>query len=152
MQGLIRLVLVAVTAIFLSAAVMAPAIAQSTEQSAPAVKIDRKKLLVQPRNKDGTVEQVAFFDDPVLWAREMQQAFYGKMSGALRQMRSGSALAATWTLMLLSFGYGVFHAAGPGHGKAVIGAAAIEAIGDGCHAVTDFRGNRHIYPPTIHVA
>ncbi len=120
MQGLIRLVLAAVTAIFLSMAVMAPAIAQSTEQAAPAVKIDKKKLLVQPRNKDGSVVQVGFLEDPVLWMREKQQAFYGKMSGALRQMKSGSALAATWTLMLLSFGYGVFHAAGPGHGKAVI--------------------------------
>jgi ABC-type nickel/cobalt efflux system permease component RcnA len=120
MQGLIRLVLAAMAVIFLSAAAMAPAIAQSTDQSAPAVVIDKKKLLVQPRNKDGTVEQVAFLEDPVLWMREKQQAFYGKMSGALRQMKSGSALAATWTLMLLSFGYGVFHAAGPGHGKAVI--------------------------------
>jgi ABC-type nickel/cobalt efflux system permease component RcnA len=92
------------------------------EEAAPPVTIDRKKLLVQPRNKDGTLEQVAFFDDPVLWAREKQQAFYGKLSATLRQMKGNSPLAATWTLMLLSFGYGVFHAAGPGHGKAVISA------------------------------
>jgi ABC-type nickel/cobalt efflux system permease component RcnA len=58
----------------------------------------------------------------VLWAREKQQAFYGKLSATLRQMRGNSPLAATWALMLLSFGYGVFHAAGPGHGKAVISA------------------------------
>jgi ABC-type nickel/cobalt efflux system permease component RcnA len=54
--------------------------------------------------------------------REKQQAFYGRMSASLRQMKQGSPLAAGWTLMLLSFGYGVFHAAGPGHGKAVISA------------------------------
>lgn len=100
----------------------APSHAQSTEQSEPTVKIDKRKLLVQPRNKDGTVQQVSFFEDPVLWVRDRQQAFYGAMAGALRQIRQGSALAAAWTLMLLSFGYGVFHAAGPGHGKAVISA------------------------------
>ena len=92
------------------------------EEAAPPVKIDRKKLLVQPRNKDGTLQQVSFFEDPVLWAREKQQAFYGKLSATLRQMKGASPLAAAWTLMLLSFGYGVFHAAGPGHGKAVISA------------------------------
>ena len=92
------------------------------EEAAPPVKIDRKKLLVQPRNKDGTLQQVSFFEDPVLWAREKQQAFYGKLSATLRQMKGASPIAAAWTLMLLSFGYGVFHAAGPGHGKAVISA------------------------------
>ena len=127
MQGLTRALLAIIAVLFLSLATLPPAIAQSTEQpvaqdAAPAVKIDRKKLLVQPRNKDGSVSQVSFFDDPVLWAREMQQSFYSRMSGTLRQMKGSSAFAATWTLMLLSFGYGVFHAAGPGHGKAVISA------------------------------
>jgi ABC-type nickel/cobalt efflux system permease component RcnA len=44
------------------------------------------------------------------------------MSGALRDIARGAPLATAATLMLLSFGYGVFHAAGPGHGKAVISA------------------------------
>ena len=126
MQGVIRAVLALFLLLLLPA--MAPqAVAQTATQpaageAAPAVKIDRKKLLVQPRNKDGTLQQVSFFEDPVLWAREKQQAFYGKLSATLRQMKGASPLAAAWTLMLLSFGYGVFHAAGPGHGKAVISA------------------------------
>jgi ABC-type nickel/cobalt efflux system permease component RcnA len=126
MQGMIRALFALLILLLLPLSVL-PAAAQTSSQpaageAAPAIKIDRKKLLVQPRNKDGTLEQVSFFEDPVLWAREKQQAFYGKLSATLRQMKGASPLAATWTLMLLSFGYGVFHAAGPGHGKAVISA------------------------------
>jgi len=101
---------------------IAPASAQTANEPAPQVKIDKKKLLVQPRNPDGTLAMVSFWEDPVLWIREQQQAFYGSMSGALRQIKTGAPLTAAATLMFLSFGYGVFHAAGPGHGKAVISA------------------------------
>jgi nickel/cobalt transporter (NicO) family protein len=110
-----------VFAVFILAAFFtAPALAQSTPIA--EVKIDKKRLLVQPRNADGSLVMVSFLDDPVLWVREKQQEFYGSMSGALRNIKSSSASAAAVTLMFLSFGYGVFHAAGPGHGKTVISA------------------------------
>ncbi|MBK8457397.1 MAG: nickel/cobalt transporter [Phyllobacteriaceae bacterium] len=52
------------------------------------------------------------------WVNVQQQAFYRSLTGALKAMRDdGSQL---WILIGLSFAYGVFHAAGPGHGKAVI--------------------------------
>ena len=44
------------------------------------------------------------------------------MQQSIKAMNSTSPLAAALALMGLSFGYGVFHAAGPGHGKAVISA------------------------------
>nr|WP_170253438.1 nickel/cobalt transporter [Ciceribacter naphthalenivorans] len=47
-----------------------------------------------------------------------QQAFYRSLTGALKAMRQDSGQL--WTLVGLSFAYGIFHAAGPGHGKAVI--------------------------------
>jgi nickel/cobalt exporter len=97
----------------------APGFAQEVEKPA-TVKIDKRKLLVQPRSKDGTVDSVSFFEDPVLWTRNQQQNFYAALSHTLRGIRSSSAAAATWTLMLVSFAYGIFHAAGPGHGKTVI--------------------------------
>lgn len=122
MRALIALIVLLLLPLSIPQAAAQTASQPVAEEAAPPVKIDRKKLLVQPRNKDGTLEQVSFFDDPVLWVRERQQAFYGKLSATLRQMKGSSPLAATWTLMLLSFGYGVFHAAGPGHGKAVISA------------------------------
>jgi ABC-type nickel/cobalt efflux system permease component RcnA len=95
---------------------------ESAVQSETQPKIDKRKLLVQPRGEEGAAAQTGFFDDPVLWIRDRQQSFYGAMSGAIRRMRGEKANAAVWTLMLLSLGYGVFHAAGPGHGKAVISA------------------------------
>ena len=101
---------------------IAPAVAQTASESPSEVKIDKRKLLVQPRNADGSLIMVSFWEDPVLWVRDKQQEFYGAMSGALRSIRTGSSTTAAWTLMLLSFGYGIFHAAGPGHGKTVISA------------------------------
>ena len=101
---------------------VSPAMAQTANEPTSEIKIDKKKLLVQPRNADGSLIMVSFWEDPVLWVREKQQEFYGSMSGALRNIRTGNATTAAWTLMLLSFGYGIFHAAGPGHGKTVISA------------------------------
>ena len=101
---------------------MAPAMAQTAGEPTGEIKIDKKKLLVQPRNADGSLVMVSFWEDPVLWVREQQQAYYGSMSGTLRQIKTSSPYAAAWTLMFLSFGYGIFHAAGPGHGKTVISA------------------------------
>ena len=53
-----------------------------------------------------------------LWVSEMQRSFYREMTGALKAMRDDGS--AVWLLVGLSFAYGIFHAAGPGHGKAVI--------------------------------
>ncbi len=117
------LVFRALFAVFILVGVLVgPAVAQSANDPATQVTIDKKKLLVQPRNADGTLQTVSFWEDPILWARDQQQAFYGSMSRALRAIRSTAPFAAAMTLLLLSFGYGVFHAAGPGHGKAVISA------------------------------
>jgi nickel/cobalt exporter len=50
----------------------------------------------------------------------LQANFYRDLQAAVSGLKeSGAAL---WTLLSLGFAYGVFHAAGPGHGKAVIGA------------------------------
>lgn len=49
-----------------------------------------------------------------------QQEFRSALAGALRALRSGQDGAA-WGLVALAFGYGVLHAAGPGHGKVLIG-------------------------------
>ena len=52
------------------------------------------------------------------WINVHQQSFYRALTGALKAMREDPW--ALTSLVGLSFAYGVFHAAGPGHGKAVI--------------------------------
>jgi ABC-type nickel/cobalt efflux system permease component RcnA len=52
------------------------------------------------------------------WILSKQSEFYREMSSTIRAARSDGS--AVWTLLAISFAYGIFHAAGPGHGKAVI--------------------------------
>jgi ABC-type nickel/cobalt efflux system permease component RcnA len=52
------------------------------------------------------------------WLLSKQSEFYREMSSTIRAAKSD--WSAVWMLLVISFAYGVFHAAGPGHGKAVI--------------------------------
>ena len=60
--------------------------------------------------------QTGFFG----WLQAQQREFYRVMTDTLGAFRSDAS--AFWLLGLFSFVYGVLHAAGPGHGKVVIGA------------------------------
>lgn len=57
-----------------------------------------------------------------IYLQRQQQIFYRRLNNALREVRSGGSTTASFALISLAFLYGVFHAAGPGHGKAVISA------------------------------
>src|SRR5499426_2669672 len=52
------------------------------------------------------------------WIIAKQNEFYRQFSGLIRQAKADGS--AVWGLLGVSFLYGIFHAAGPGHGKAVI--------------------------------
>src|SRR5882724_11205407 len=52
------------------------------------------------------------------WLLAKQSEFYREMSATIRAAKSDGS--AVWTLLMISFAYGIFHAAGPGHGKTVI--------------------------------
>lgn len=54
----------------------------------------------------------------VAWLLEQQATFHKALTAAITAV--GSDPAALWALIGLAFAYGVLHAVGPGHGKAVI--------------------------------
>lgn len=54
------------------------------------------------------------------WLVTQQRWLNGLLASTLREIKSGKYVSATLFLMLISFGYGVVHAAGPGHGKAIV--------------------------------
>ncbi|TIU92558.1 MAG: nickel/cobalt transporter [Mesorhizobium sp.] len=67
---------------------------------------------------DGMAPTTGPFAHILMWINLRQQEFYRALAGAMKAMREdGNKL---WLLIGLSFAYGIFHAAGPGHGKAVI--------------------------------
>src|ERR1700681_202125 len=57
------------------------------------------------------------------WLLAKQAEFYRQFSGLIRAAKADGSAA--WSLLGLSFLYGIFHAAGPGHGKAVISSYVI---------------------------
>ncbi len=59
------------------------------------------------------------------WIEQTQQRLYRELAGGVRTLKQERAFSAGLALVLLSFFYGVVHAVGPGHGKAVISSYAL---------------------------
>jgi ABC-type nickel/cobalt efflux system permease component RcnA len=54
------------------------------------------------------------------WVTATQQSMQKELAASVKRLKSGNAMAAALALAGLSFLYGVVHAVGPGHGKAII--------------------------------
>lgn len=69
-------------------------------------------------NPEPVMQPGGVFSGLLFWIQQQQQEFYRLTGDAMKLIRSGEG--GMWLLVGLSFSYGVLHAAGPGHGKAVI--------------------------------
>jgi ABC-type nickel/cobalt efflux system permease component RcnA len=58
------------------------------------------------------------WDQAATWVWTKQRQFHRALTRELRELRGRDGVG--WALVLMSFLYGVLHAAGPGHGKAVL--------------------------------
>lgn len=65
-----------------------------------------------------TKQAVALWDQAAAWVWSKQREFHRALTRELRELRGTDGVG--WALVLMSFLYGIFHAAGPGHGKAVL--------------------------------
>jgi len=115
LPSLLLLILLLASAPF---AATAPAAAAGTTQTH---KVAPWRLIVRPRSATGQDIAPSIFTDPLGWVRVQQRIFYDRMAAAMNGVRAHHRTAA-WMLMFMSFIYGILHAAGPGHGKAVISA------------------------------
>ena len=62
----------------------------------------------------------SFYEQLLVWIHTEQRSFTRSLSAAVRALRNSSSAEAFFALLGLGFAYGIFHAIGPGHGKAVI--------------------------------
>jgi ABC-type nickel/cobalt efflux system permease component RcnA len=60
------------------------------------------------------------FGSVLSWVAQTQQKMQRQLATAVKNLKSGNAVGAALFLAGLSFAYGVVHAVGPGHGKAII--------------------------------
>lgn len=59
------------------------------------------------------------------WLLAWQSEFFNSLRTALKGVRDGEG--GLWLLLGIGFAYGIFHAAGPGHGKAIIAAYIVSS-------------------------
>ncbi len=64
------------------------------------------------------IKPEGYFAETLFWIQQQQQSFYKAMTTSLKAIKNDGNTG--WYLIGLSFAYGIFHAAGPGHGKAII--------------------------------
>jgi ABC-type nickel/cobalt efflux system permease component RcnA len=85
-------------------------------QAAPSAFAPQAATPLQARGPFGKV---------LSWVADTQQSMQRELATSVKRLKSGNAIVAALALAGLSFLYGVVHAVGPGHGKAIISSYVI---------------------------
>jgi nickel/cobalt transporter (NicO) family protein len=107
----------------MAAKAQAPQAPSGPSPSAPAQTSPAPRGLFPPKAERPTTpaaQPSGLFGGAYLWIMARQQEINRNLADAIRRLKAGDGLSAALLLGGLSFAYGVLHAAGPGHGKAVI--------------------------------
>jgi nickel/cobalt transporter (NicO) family protein len=91
-----------------------------TQGSSP---ITSSKSFLPPKTsaeKDGMQPPSGPLAGLYMWLATQQRQFTTTLAASLRDIKQGNVFVASLVLIGFSFAYGVLHAAGPGHGKAIV--------------------------------
>jgi nickel/cobalt transporter (NicO) family protein len=100
------------------AALLLPALAVSPPTALAQTTAPRSFL--PPQQSPAAEPPAGVIGRATAWLMAKQADINRRLAAAVRDIRTGDPWFATLVLAALSFAYGVLHAAGPGHGKAVI--------------------------------
>ena len=113
----------AILLVALALAAAGTANAQSSPFSVPTPDAGAAAQVQNPALKPG--EKPGAWTRFWVWIQDTQRDLHRQLAKAVRGLKKDGSLAAGWLLVSLSFIYGIVHAAGPGHGKAVISSYVI---------------------------
>jgi ABC-type nickel/cobalt efflux system permease component RcnA len=127
MQRLFSAVVILLAALMPVIVTTASAVAQttSTEQIATSAESEtpRPNSLLAGRNEQPSAR--GWYARTRTWLQRQQQSLNRTLAASLRNLKAQGSWTAALVLAGLSFLYGTLHAAGPGHGKAIIASYAV---------------------------
>jgi ABC-type nickel/cobalt efflux system permease component RcnA len=92
----------------------------ATQQSAPPAFTSPQAAPPAFTPRAATPKAEGPFGRLLTWVAEKQRGFQRELAESVKRLKDGNAIGAALLLAGFSFLYGVFHAVGPGHGKAII--------------------------------